>query len=85
MIIFFKQLRMNKEEFLINFTNLFEETEVSQITLQTNFRDLKEWSSLLTLSTIAMCDEEYGLKITTKEITGAHSVEDLFNLLNNKN
>jgi len=83
-MIFIKQLIMNKEEFLINFTNLFEETEVSQITLQTNYRDLEEWSSLLTLSTIAMCDEEYGLKITTKEITGAMTVEDLFNILKNK-
>ncbi len=70
---------MNQEEFLKNFANQFDDTDTSEITFQTEFKTLDEWSSLLSLSLIAMCDEEYGVKIKGDDIRAAVTVEDLYN------
>lgn len=72
---------MKKEDFVANFANQFDDTDPSEITLDTVFKDLDEWSSLLSLSLIAMCDEEYGVKITGDDIKTASTVEDLYNLV----
>lgn len=72
---------MNKEEFLANFAFLFDETDESEITLDTIFKDIGEWSSLVALTVIAMCDEEYDVKVKGDDITKAVTVEDLFNIV----
>lgn len=72
---------MQKEEFVTNFANQFDETDSSDISLGTVYKDLEEWSSLSALSIIAMCDEEYGVKITGDDIKNSSTVEDLFNLI----
>ena len=72
---------MNKEEFLANFAFLFDETDESEITLDTIFKDIAEWSSLVALTVIAMCDEEYDVKVKGDDITKAVTVEDLFNIV----
>jgi acyl carrier protein len=72
---------MQKEEFLANFSNQFDDTDASEIAFNTIFKDLDEWSSLTALSIIAMCDEEYGVKVTGDDIKNSTTVEDLFNLV----
>ena len=72
---------MNQEEFVQNFADQFDETDASEITIKTVFKDLDEWSSLLSLSVIAMCDEEYDVKIKGDDIRNANTVEDLFNIV----
>ena len=47
------------EEFVALFAEQFEDTDPSEITASTAFRDLDEWSSLIGLSVIAMVDEEF--------------------------
>ena len=75
---------MKTEKFLENFANLFDETDPSEITLSTEFRNLDEWSSLITLSVIAMADEEYDVKLTGDDIKNAETVEDLYNIIKDK-
>lgn len=75
---------MNQEKFLENFVNLFDETDVSEITLQTKFKSSYEWSSLLALSVIAMCDEEYGVKVKGEEIKQAETIEALYSLVKSR-
>jgi beta-oxyacyl-[acyl-carrier protein] reductase len=75
---------MTTEKFLENFANLFDETDASQITLSTEFRNLDEWSSLIALSVIAMADEEYDVKLKGDDIKNATTVEDLFNIVKSK-
>ena len=75
---------MNKEEFLENFAFLFDETDESEIKLDTVFKDIDEWSSLVALSVIAMCDEEYDVKVKGDDITNAVTVEDLFNIVSER-
>ena len=75
---------MTTEKFLENFANLFDETDPSEITLSTEFRNLDEWSSLITLSVIAMADEEYDVKLKGDDIKYAETVEDLYNIIKDK-
>lgn len=75
---------MQKEEFVANFANQFDDTDPSEITFDTVYKDLDEWSSLLSLSIIAMCDEEYGVKVTGEDIKQATTVEDFYNLVLSK-
>lgn len=75
---------MQKEEFIDNFANQFDDTDASEITFQTVYKDLDEWSSLMSLSIIAMCDEEYSVKVTGDDIKNTSTVEDLFNLVKSK-
>jgi beta-oxyacyl-[acyl-carrier protein] reductase len=75
---------MTTEKFLENFANLFDETDSSDITLSTEFRNLDEWSSLIALSVIAMADEEYDVKLKGDDIKYATTVEDLFNIVKSK-
>ena len=75
---------MTTEKFLENFANLFDETDASEITLSTEFRNLDEWSSLIALSVIAMADEEYDVKLKGDDIKNATTVEDLFNIVKSK-
>lgn len=75
---------MNQDEFVQNFANQFDETDASKILMNTNFKDLEEWSSLLSLSIIAMCDEEYDVKIKGDDIKNANTVEDLCNVVKSR-
>ena len=75
---------MDLSKFLENFAEQFDETDPSEITANTNFRDLDEWSSLMALSIIAMVDEEYDVQLKGNDIREAHTVEDLFNTVKSK-
>ncbi|WP_028910967.1 acyl carrier protein [Prevotella sp. MA2016] len=75
---------MELSKFLENFAEQFDETDPSEITANTNFRDLDEWSSLMALSIIAMVDEEYDVQLKGNDIREAHTVEDLFNTVKSK-
>lgn len=75
---------MNKEDFLVNFAEQFDDTDPSEIKMDTRFHDLEEWSSLIGMSVIAMSKTQYGKTITGKEIRDCITVEDLFNLISSK-
>jgi acyl carrier protein len=75
---------MQTEEFIDNFANQFDDTDASEITLKTVYKDLDEWSSLMSLSIIAMCDEEYSVKVTGDDIKNSETVEDLYKIVNSR-
>ncbi len=75
---------MEINDFLRNFSELFEETDSSKFKPVTRFRDIEEWSSLTALSVIAMVDEKYRIKLTGEDIRKSQTVEDIFNLVNAK-
>ena len=72
---------MNPTEFLENFRNQFEDTDPATIELSTVYKDLDEWSSILSFSVIAMVKVEYDKIVTGAEIRHCNTVEDLFNLI----
>ena len=75
---------MDLNEFVANFANQFDDTDVSEITASTEFHDLDEWSSLTGMGVIAFVKTEYGKSITGKELRECETVEDVYNLVASK-
>lgn len=75
---------MELNDFIANFAEQFEDTDASEITATTEFKNLDEWSSLIALSVIAMVDEEYDITIKGDDIRNSNTVEDLFNTVKAK-
>ncbi len=71
-------------EFVALFAEQFDETDASQITATTEFRNLDEWSSLIALNIIAMVDEEFEVTLKGEDIRNANTIEDLFGVVKTK-
>lgn len=71
-------------EFIANFADQFDDTPVENLTPETVFHDLNEYSSIIALSIIAMIDEEYGVALTGNEMKSAVTIQDLFNTVRGK-
>lgn len=69
---------MNTNEFIKNFVEAVEVENPKEVGMETKFRELDEWSSLSTLSVIAMADEEYGVELNPDVFRKAETVGDLF-------
>lgn len=69
------------EEFTALFAEQFDETPSSEITKNTNFHELDEYSSLIALSLIAMIDEEFDVTVKGNDIKNAVTVKDLYNIV----
>lgn len=72
------------DEFIELFAEQFDETDASEITATTIFNDLDEYSSLITLSIIAMVDEEFDVQLKGDDMQSAVTVEDLYNIVKSK-
>ena len=70
---------MDIKEFIENFASNFDDTDISVLTPETQFRELDEWTSMLALSTMAMVSEEYDVELSPEEMRKANTIEDLFN------
>jgi acyl carrier protein len=75
---------MEIKEFIENFADQFVDTETSEFTADTNFKELPEWSSLVALSVISMIDEEYDLTIKGDDIRNSCTIGELFNVVKAK-
>lgn len=75
---------MNASVFLENFRNQFEDTDPADIELSTVYKDLDEWSSIVSFAVIAMVKVEYDKTVTGSEIRHCNTVEDLYNLISSK-
>lgn len=72
---------MELKDFIENFASQFDDTDVSQFSAETKFKELDEWSSLMALSIIAMVDEEYDVRIKGDDIRQVVTIADLFNIV----
>lgn len=75
---------MELNEFIANFAEQFDDTDASEIQASTVFHNLEEWSSLIGMSILALAKTQYGKSITGTELKACVTVEDVFNLINNK-
>lgn len=69
---------MDLKDFIEKFAEQFEETEREKFTDDTEFKQLDEWSSLMSLAIIAMVDEEYSVRIKGDDIKNANTIDDLY-------
>ena len=75
---------MEINDFIKNFADQFDDTDASEITAGTNFRDLEEWSSMIGLSVLNMSEKKYGVTLTFDELKSANTVQELFDVIANK-
>ncbi len=67
------------DEFVALFAEQFDFTDPSEISAETVYHDLDEWSSLISLSIIAMVDEEFDVALKGDDVKDSITVEDLYN------
>ena len=70
--------------FIEQFGDQFDETDVSEFTPDTDFKNLDEWNSLTALSVIAMVDTCFGARINGDDIRSANTIDDLFQIVISK-
>ncbi|MBO9674986.1 MAG: acyl carrier protein [Sphingobacteriaceae bacterium] len=75
---------INRDDFLVQVIGLFDETDPNEITLNTEFRSLDEWSSLNGMSLIAMSSDEYAVKLTPADLQKVNTFEELAKLIEEK-
>jgi acyl carrier protein len=75
---------MDEKKFIENFVSIFDDVDVTTVSMETNFREIDEWSSLAALVLLTVMEDEYGVALNNKELTQAKTVKDVFNLVNSK-
>lgn len=75
---------MEIKDFIQHFAEQLDETDVNDLSPETAFHELDEYSSIIALSIIAMIDEEYGVAVNAKEMTSSVTIEDLFNVVKSR-
>lgn len=75
---------MDEKQFIQNFADQFDDTEASELTLDTMFRDIDEWSSIIALSVMAMCAEEYDVILSANEMENANRISDIYNIVSKR-
>lgn len=73
---------MEIKEFIEKFAEAIEVEEVENVTAETEFRQLEEWSSISVMLTIAFFDEEFEKEIGGKDLKACTTIQDLYNLAN---
>lgn len=75
---------MEIKEFIEKFAEIFDDTDAATLTPTTNFKELDEWSSLSVLGLIALADEEFDFELTSNDLRGVSTIEQLYNLVSKK-
>ena len=75
---------MDIKEFINNFAEQFDETDINEFSSDTEFKQLEEWSSLHALSIIAMVDESYGVKVTGEDIRNSQTIKDIYEIIKSR-
>lgn len=71
-------------DFIKNFAEQFDDTELSEFKPETVFHELDEYTSLTALSIIAMVDEVYDVTLNANDMSSSVTIEDLFNTVKEK-
>lgn len=72
---------MDIQGFIEKFAEAIEVEDTKNLSANTEFRSLDEWSSLAAIVVIAMFDEEYDKELKIADFKRAVTMGDLFNLL----
>lgn len=71
-------------DFVKNFCDILDDTDISTINGGTKFKEIEEWSSIIALSLIAMVDENYDITLGTDDIRNAETLQDLYDVIQKK-
>lgn len=71
---------MEIKEFIEKFAEAIEVEKVEDLTPETEFHGLDEWSSISVMLLIAFFDEEFGKELTNAAIKQAVTINDLYSI-----
>lgn len=75
---------MKPDDFITNVALQFDETDNSLFTMETNFRDLDEWSSLTALAVLNMLNKKYGVKLSFADMRHTNTLQELYDLVHSR-
>lgn len=75
---------MDEKQFLENIADQFDDMAAADLSLETEFKELDDWSSLVALSIIAMVDEEYDVILNGNDIRNSKTLGDLLTIIQEK-
>ena len=67
---------MDIKEFIEKFAEAIEVENVENLSAETEFHELEEWSSLSVMLLIAFFDEEFDKQVGDKEVRTAKTIQD---------
>ena len=70
------------KDFIEKFANLFPVTPAEVINEDTEYKYLDDWSSMTTLSLIAMVEDDYDVTLSSTDIRNTDTVGELYKLIN---
>ncbi len=73
---------LTKETFLDEFYKIFEDMPENSLNLNTKYKELEEWDSLIVLSIIAHFDQNFNVIIPPQFLFDNNTFEELFNAIN---
>lgn len=71
---------MEIKEFIEKFAEAIEVENVVDLTPETEFQNLEEWSSISVMLLIAFFDEEFGKELTSAALKQAVTINDLYSI-----
>jgi acyl carrier protein len=75
---------MELNTFIDKFAGLFDYADKNEFRLDTDYKEIDEWSSLTALSVIAMIDEEYDVRVKSDDFRNTTTIEELFRRVESK-
>lgn len=75
---------MNIEEFTTNLEKEFEDIEPGTFKPDTNYRDIKNWSSIYALIVVAFVDLNFNVILNAKDLKETNTIRELYNLILSK-
>jgi len=76
---------MTLEEFTVNLEKEFEGIEPGTFTPDTNYRDVKAWSSIYALIVVAFVDLNFNVILNSQDLKNTNTIRELYELVKSKN
>ena len=75
---------MELNEFIDLFADQFDDTDPAEITAETYFRELEEWSSLTGLAILNAVSKKCNTSLTPAELRSCETVQEVYELIQSK-
>ena len=75
---------MNVEEFTSKLELEFDELEPNSLTPDTNYRNIKNWSSMYALIIIAFVDANFDVMLSAADLKNTETIRDLYKVVQSK-
>lgn len=72
------------EEFTNQLAAEFEDIDPSTITPETNYREIKNWSSMYALIIIAFVDANFDVQLNAENLKNSQTIKDIYNIIISK-